>query len=151
MSLLRYANNPSRYKLVATTSTQLIRRFLHLENGPVWTAAKPETQGRQEKVKAFDEMPTRNSNVLQSVYDAFFYMRRKGYFSRPDLLVQENVDKYGPVMRNLLGNEFVVQIVDPKFVEKVFRAEGKYPERMEIKPWKDYRLTRNIPLGLFLK
>ncbi|XP_033099821.1 cholesterol side-chain cleavage enzyme, mitochondrial-like [Anneissia japonica] len=149
MFLLRSVNNFGSNSM-ATASIPLIRRFVHLKNGSDWTLTNPETRDKQEKVKTFEEMPTRNSNLLQTFFD-LIYIKRKGFFSRTDLLVQENVEKYGPIMRNLLGNEFIVEIVDPKLVEKVFRAEGKYPERFEMKPWKDYRLTRNIPLGLFLQ
>ncbi|XP_033107447.1 sterol 26-hydroxylase, mitochondrial-like [Anneissia japonica] len=140
--MLRYTNT-----VVVTASTPLIRRFVHLENGPYLTHTKHETQ---EKVKAFDEIPTRNANILQAVFD-MIYLKRKGLLTRSDLVVQENADKYGPIMRNFIGNQFIVQIVDPILVEKVFRAEGKYPQRMDFKPWKEYRAARKLPLGLFLQ
>ncbi|XP_071941548.1 1,25-dihydroxyvitamin D(3) 24-hydroxylase, mitochondrial-like [Antedon mediterranea] len=153
--MFRFTNILTRCNITRTSNTNsiLIRRSINLENGPYYAPAiaTKTTAEQEETVKPFDAIPTRNSNIWQLIVD-LIKLRRKDWFTRPDLMSQENADKYGPILRNYLGagNSYIVEISDPNLVEKVLRAEGKYPERMTLIPWKDYRVTRNIPLGLFL-
>lgn len=43
-----------------------------------------------------------------------------------------------------------VNIGSPCLLESLYRKEGKYPQRLEIKPWTAYRDLRDEAYGLLL-
>ena len=59
--------------------------------------------------------------------------------------------KYGPIFKeNLLGNRYWVHVIDADDIEKVIRAEGKYPRRLELDVWLEHRKRRNYFPGLVI-
>lgn len=49
-----------------------------------------------------------------------------------------------------LGSFESVHIGAPCLLESIYRKEGNYPQRLEIKPWKAYRDLRNEAYGLLI-
>lgn len=49
-----------------------------------------------------------------------------------------------------LGSFESVHIGSPCLVEALYRKEGNYPQRLEIKPWTAYRDMRDEAYGLLI-
>ena len=58
--------------------------------------------------------------------------------------------KFGKIFRMKLGSFESVHIGAPCLLEALYRKEGNYPQRLEIKPWKAYRDLRNEAYGLLI-
>ncbi|XP_056316594.1 1,25-dihydroxyvitamin D(3) 24-hydroxylase, mitochondrial [Danio aesculapii] len=58
--------------------------------------------------------------------------------------------KFGKIFRMKLGSFESVHIGSPCLLEALYRKEGSYPERLEIKPWKAYRDMRDEAYGLLI-
>ena len=56
--------------------------------------------------------------------------------------------KYGPVFKENFFDRYWVHITDADDIEKVLRAEGKYPRRLELDVWLEHRKRRNYFLGV---
>ena len=55
--------------------------------------------------------------------------------------------RYGPVFKRTILGHTVVSIEDPKDVETVFKADGRYPRRPDdiVKPFRVYFKSRKMP------
>ncbi|XP_071957317.1 cytochrome P450 27C1-like [Antedon mediterranea] len=51
--------------------------------------------------------------------------------------------KYGPIWKENIGTLRIVNLADPELIEAMYRNENKYPKRIDMKPWKEYREYRN--------
>ena len=51
--------------------------------------------------------------------------------------------RYGPIFKENTLGQTQVHVMDPDDVEKVFRAEGKYPRRPLVDVWVEHRKRRN--------
>ncbi|XP_060084495.1 probable cytochrome P450 49a1 isoform X2 [Ylistrum balloti] len=74
-------------------------------------------------------------------------------FSKYDLrLLNEKMvalrDEYGPIVRIRLRNMWSLYLFDPDDIEKVFRADQKYPERAMLPLLTVYEKRQNIPSSL---
>lgn len=49
-----------------------------------------------------------------------------------------------------LGSFKSVHIGAPCLLEALYRKEGSYPQRLEVKPWKAYRDMRDEAYGLLI-
>ncbi|KAG7226710.1 hypothetical protein INR49_014058 [Caranx melampygus] len=58
--------------------------------------------------------------------------------------------KFGKIFRMKLGSFESVHIGAPCLLEALYRKEGNYPQRLEIKPWKAYRDLRDEAYGLLI-
>lgn len=58
--------------------------------------------------------------------------------------------KFGKIFRLKLGSFESVHIGAPCLLESLYRKEGTYPQRLEIKPWKAYRDFRDEAYGLLI-
>ena len=56
--------------------------------------------------------------------------------------------KYGPVFKENFFGRYWVHVTDADDIEKVLRAEGKYPRRLEIDVWLEHRKRRNYFPGV---
>ncbi|MBN3283671.1 CP24A protein, partial [Polyodon spathula] len=56
--------------------------------------------------------------------------------------------QYGDIFKMKIGNFESVQIGHPILLEKLFRNESQFPQRLEIRPWKAYRDYREESYGL---
>lgn len=58
--------------------------------------------------------------------------------------------KFGKIFRMKMGSFESVNIGAPCLLEALYRKEGNYPQRLEIKPWKAYRDLRDEAYGLLI-
>ena len=71
------------------------------------------------------------------------------YFLTVQIIIQMEFTKmYGPIWKERLGTLEFVNVASPDLVEALYRNEGKYPSRLDMKPWKTYRTHRNEAFGL---
>ncbi|TRY87508.1 hypothetical protein DNTS_035325 [Danionella cerebrum] len=76
-------------------------------------------------------------------------IRRGGLRRQHETLIHYH-KKFGKMFRLKLGSFESVQIGSPCLLEALYRKEGNYPERLEIKPWKAYRDMRDEAYGLLI-
>nr|XP_020441368.1 1,25-dihydroxyvitamin D(3) 24-hydroxylase, mitochondrial [Monopterus albus] len=76
-------------------------------------------------------------------------LRRGGLTRQHEALVDYH-KKFGKIFRMKLGSFESVHIGAPCLLEALYRKEGSYPQRLEIKPWKAYRDMRNEAYGLLI-
>ncbi|XP_053725214.1 1,25-dihydroxyvitamin D(3) 24-hydroxylase, mitochondrial [Synchiropus splendidus] len=58
--------------------------------------------------------------------------------------------KFGKIFRMKLGSFESVHIGSPCLLESLYRKEGSYPQRLEIRPWTAYRDLRDEAYGLLI-
>uniref|UniRef100_A0A8C6P7I8 Cytochrome P450, family 24, subfamily A, polypeptide 1 n=1 Tax=Nothobranchius furzeri TaxID=105023 RepID=A0A8C6P7I8_NOTFU len=75
---------------------------------------------------------------------------RKGGLRRQHEALVDYHKKFGKIFRMKLGSFESVNIGAPCLLEALYRKEGRYPQRLEIKPWKAYRDLRNEAYGLLI-
>ncbi|CAB1449318.1 unnamed protein product [Pleuronectes platessa] len=75
---------------------------------------------------------------------------RKGGLTRQHEALIDYHKKFGKMFRMKLGSFESVHIGAPCLLEALYRKEGNYPQRLEIKPWKAYRDLRNEAYGLLI-
>uniref|UniRef100_A0A668ALS3 Cytochrome P450, family 24, subfamily A, polypeptide 1 n=1 Tax=Myripristis murdjan TaxID=586833 RepID=A0A668ALS3_9TELE len=75
---------------------------------------------------------------------------RKGGLTRQHEALVDYHKKFGKIFRMKLGSFESVHIGAPCLLEALYRKEGSYPQRLEIKPWKAYRDLRNEAYGLLI-
>ncbi|XP_078598369.1 putative cytochrome P450 49a1 [Branchiostoma floridae x Branchiostoma japonicum] len=61
---------------------------------------------------------------------------------------RERTKIFGSIYREKIGPLDLVVISDPKEIEKVFRNEGRYPERLPLESIKAYRELKKLPAGV---
>ncbi|XP_036427126.1 1,25-dihydroxyvitamin D(3) 24-hydroxylase, mitochondrial [Colossoma macropomum] len=87
-----------------------------------------------------------NWPLLGSLVDL---LRRGGLKRQHEALIDYH-KKFGKIFRMKLGSFESVHIGAPCLLEALYRKEGSYPQRLEIKPWKAYRDLRDEAYGLLL-
>lgn len=98
-------------------------------------------------VRPFEDIPGPNS--LQYMLE--FHRVSEG-FTKGYRLLDIFFAKYGPIFKEnvLVQGSQTVHVTDPDDFERIFRAEGKYPQRPPIDIWVEYRKRRNyFFLGVF--
>ncbi|MBN3319550.1 CP24A protein, partial [Atractosteus spatula] len=75
---------------------------------------------------------------------------RKGGLKRQHEALIDYHKKFGKIFRMKLGSFESVHIGAPCLLEALYRKEGSYPQRLEIKPWKAYRDLRDEAYGLLI-
>ncbi|XP_042364231.1 1,25-dihydroxyvitamin D(3) 24-hydroxylase, mitochondrial isoform X2 [Plectropomus leopardus] len=74
----------------------------------------------------------------------------KGGLMRQHEALVDYHKKFGKIFRMKLGSFESVHIGAPCLVESLYRTEGTYPQRLEIKPWTAYRDMRDEAYGLLI-
>ncbi|XP_024126737.1 1,25-dihydroxyvitamin D(3) 24-hydroxylase, mitochondrial [Oryzias melastigma] len=74
----------------------------------------------------------------------------KGGLTRQHEALIDYHKKFGKIFRMKLGSFESVHIGAPCLLEALYRKEGSYPQRLEIKPWKAYRDLRDEAYGLLI-
>lgn len=71
-------------------------------------------------------------------------------FTKGFKVTERLFEELGPVYKErlILSPSTSVHVIEPEDIEKVFRAEGKYPRRLVIDVWLEYRKRRNYFPGL---
>ena len=109
------------------------------------TISLETTDGSEHaEVRSFEEIPGPKRTVA-----SMFEMYRKSHgFTKLYKVTEDFFNEYGPIFKeNILGS-LMVHVRDPSDIEKVFRAEGKYPERFIIDAWAEHRKRRNYFPGI---
>ena len=98
-------------------------------------------------VRAFEDIPEPNGWKL--MHDLFTKTER---FAKGYKLFERLFEELGPIYKEsvLLSPKTTVHVIEPEDIEKVFRAEGKYPRRLQLDIWFEYRKRRNYFPGLIL-
>lgn len=55
---------------------------------------------------------------------------------------------YGPMWRWKLGPYDLVSVASPELIAQVIQQEGRYPVRVQLPHWKEYRDMRGQAYGL---
>ncbi|XP_034288923.1 1,25-dihydroxyvitamin D(3) 24-hydroxylase, mitochondrial isoform X1 [Pantherophis guttatus] len=74
----------------------------------------------------------------------------KGGLKKQHQTLAEYHQRFGKIFRMKLGSFDSVHIGAPSLLESLYRKEGAYPQRLEIKPWKAYRDYRKEGYGLLI-
>ncbi|XP_032073203.1 1,25-dihydroxyvitamin D(3) 24-hydroxylase, mitochondrial [Thamnophis elegans] len=74
----------------------------------------------------------------------------KGGLKKQHQTLAEYHQRFGKIFRMKLGSFDSVHISAPCLLESLYRKEGAYPQRLEIKPWKAYRDYRKEGYGLLI-
>ena len=98
-------------------------------------------------MRAFEDIPEPNS--FKFMYDLCTKTER---FTKGFKVTERLFEELGPVYKErwTLTPLTSVHVIEPEDIEKVFRAEGKYPRRPIIDVWLEYRKRRNYFPGLVL-
>ena len=64
--------------------------------------------------------------------------------------LQKSFKEYGPIFKRTILGRTIVSVQDPRDIEIVFKADGKYPVRPGdvAKAGESYRKSRNLPPAL---
>ncbi|XP_053492918.1 1,25-dihydroxyvitamin D(3) 24-hydroxylase, mitochondrial [Ictalurus furcatus] len=79
-----------------------------------------------------------------------FDILRRGGLAKQHQTVMDYHKKFGKIFRMKMGSFESVNIGAPCLLEALYRKEGNYPQRLEIKPWKAYRDLRDEAYGLLI-
>ena len=100
-----------------------------------------------EGVRSFEEMP--GPQGLPFFGNLINYIRKTKF--KPQMaMLQTSFEKYGPIFKSTVMGKTLVFVQDPRDVEIVFKADGKYPVRPgEFAKIGDYyRKSRNLPINV---
>ena len=68
------------------------------------------------------------------------------------MYAMKNHQQLGPIYRVKMGDGTpFVSLVDPVDIEQVYRHSGKYPQRIQIEAWQDYRVKRGEEFGVLIR
>ena len=98
-----------------------------------------------EGVRSFNEMP--GPQGLPFFGDVINYLRTTELKQRIAAL-QTSFQEYGPIFKRKVMGRILVFVQDPKDVEIVFKADGKYPMRPDDggqRVDETYKKSRNLP------
>uniref|UniRef100_A0A672NG35 1,25-dihydroxyvitamin D(3) 24-hydroxylase, mitochondrial-like n=1 Tax=Sinocyclocheilus grahami TaxID=75366 RepID=A0A672NG35_SINGR len=84
------------------------------------------------------------------LFGSLFELLRKGGLKRQHEALINYHKKFGKIFQMKLGSFESVHIGAPCLLEALYRKEGNYPQRLEIKPWKAYRDMRDEAYGLLI-
>ncbi|XP_067116323.1 sterol 26-hydroxylase, mitochondrial [Osmerus mordax] len=94
------------------------------------------------KYKTIDDLP--GPSLATTVYRLFV----KGYADKSHAMQIENKRLYGPIWRSQFGPFDIVNVASPELIAQVIQQEGRYPVRIELPHWKEYRDLRGQAYGL---
>ncbi|KAM3850721.1 sterol 26-hydroxylase, mitochondrial [Diretmus argenteus] len=106
----------------------------------VQTAAGAAAAGT--KHKSIDELPG------PSLATTLYWLFVKGYADKSHAMQIEHKHLYGPIWRSRFGPLDIVNVACPELISQVIRQEGRYPVRVELPHWKEYRDLRGQAYGL---
>ncbi|XP_066297904.1 cholesterol side-chain cleavage enzyme, mitochondrial-like [Branchiostoma lanceolatum] len=113
-------------------------------------AASPE---QRETAKPFSALPQPLGAVPPSLRVlAAWWMGALSKEARLNTHIQFGTvfKEYGPIWRNKIGSFDMVHLCDPDAARELFKSEGKYPERIDVKPWRLYREGAGKAMGIIL-
>ncbi|XP_071105191.1 1,25-dihydroxyvitamin D(3) 24-hydroxylase, mitochondrial-like [Haliotis cracherodii] len=110
-----------------------------------YKATAASIQPKDGGVKPFSALP--GPRGLPIIGTLFHSMRNA---SRLHESIQERHETYGPIFREKLGILDAVFLTDVDAVESLLRQDGKYPSRMQVDIWHEYRNNSGLRKGLLL-
>ncbi|CAL8403124.1 unnamed protein product [Arctogadus glacialis] len=110
-------------------------------------AAVPTCPHAASRAQSIDAIPGPTNWPL---FGSLIELIRKGGLTRQHEALVDYHKKYGKIFRMKLGSFESVHIGSPCLLEALYRKEGSYPQRLEIKPWKAYRDLRDEAYGLLI-
>ncbi|CAG5129616.1 unnamed protein product [Candidula unifasciata] len=125
------------------SSTVFSRRVAHTNS----TAS--QTHGAAQEVKPYEDIPGPKGIYNWPVIGPMFHFKpfTKWEATTSHLLFNDLFDKYGPIFKLYLGQDFVM-VFDPKDIETVFRNEGRYPVRTKLSVNEVFNRRNNVKPGI---
>ncbi|KAM4559963.1 sterol 26-hydroxylase, mitochondrial [Odontesthes bonariensis] len=117
----------------------------HGASAAVWAARNLNVQAateQAEKLKSIDDLPG------PSWPTTLYWLFVKGYADKGHLLQRLQKSLYGPIWRSRFGPYDIVNVASPELIAQVIQQEGRYPVRVELPHWKEYRELRGQAYGL---
>ncbi|XP_068450959.1 1,25-dihydroxyvitamin D(3) 24-hydroxylase, mitochondrial [Clinocottus analis] len=100
------------------------------------------------RARSLDAMP---GPTNWPIVGSLVQLIRKGGLARQHEAVVDYHKQFGKIFRMKLGTFESVHIGAPCLLEALYRKEGNYPQRLEIKPWTAYRDMRDEAYGLLIQ
>ncbi|XP_072233632.1 sterol 26-hydroxylase, mitochondrial [Leuresthes tenuis] len=100
------------------------------------------TTEQAEKLKSIDDLPGPSWSTT------LFWLFVKGYADKGHLLQRLQKSLYGPIWRSRFGPYDIVNVASPELIAQVIQQEGRYPVRVELPHWREYRDLRGQAYGL---
>lgn len=63
----------------------------------------------------------------------------------------DGFNRYGKIYKTEFANAKWLNLCDVDAVEKLHRMEGKFPRRIPVLPWKEWRENNNLTKGVLLR
>ncbi len=109
------------------------------------TATATKTEDDVINAKPFSDMP--GPKGLPLVGTLFHTLRNA---TRMHKMVRDRHREFGPIYREKLGPMDIVFLTDVDGVEQFLRQDGKYPNRLQVEHWIQYRDKKGINKGLVM-
>ncbi|KAG9334317.1 hypothetical protein JZ751_008299, partial [Albula glossodonta] len=106
-----------------------------------------EAVDRGRQVRGFEEIPLNGRNG----YINLLRFWKEDRFRSLHKHMERSFKTLGPIYRERLGSQEMVNIMLPADISELFLAEGLHPRRMTLQPWAVHRDTRQHCRGIFLK
>ncbi|XP_039998158.1 sterol 26-hydroxylase, mitochondrial [Xiphias gladius] len=109
--------------------------------------------------RSLNVQTTTEAGGLKSISDlpgpststTLYWLFVKGYAENGHLLQGLQKSLYGPIWRSRFGPFDLVNVATPELIAQVIRQEGRYPVRIELPHWKEYRELRGQAYGLHVE
>lgn len=100
--------------------------------------------GLNEGLRSFAEIP--GPRGLPFLGTVLHYIKTSSTSKERLMIHREYFEQYGPIYKETIMGKTVVYVHDPKDVETVFKAEGKYPKRVipQFKAIEKYYKSRKM-------
>ncbi|XP_052718535.1 probable cytochrome P450 CYP44 isoform X1 [Crassostrea angulata] len=146
--VFQFTTTPKRHAYEATTPSI---ETTHLSSKVVTNLSKKNDKVISEiEIRHFDEIPG-PSGIYQLPYLGLLLQMKPFTKYAKDNMQQRVLNwtqKYGPICKQRLGNDWYVFLTDPNDVEKVFRNDRKFPFRGVLPLTKVYTKRTNASPGL---
>uniref|UniRef100_A0A673J5D4 1,25-dihydroxyvitamin D(3) 24-hydroxylase, mitochondrial-like n=1 Tax=Sinocyclocheilus rhinocerous TaxID=307959 RepID=A0A673J5D4_9TELE len=123
----------------------------HIQKGPqILELLKKKSVGLQhcKPTSSVCVLDSKDASCRLFIYNFLLYMVFSLLFCfQPQINYHK---KFGKIFQMKLGSFESVHIGAPCLLEALYRKEGNYPQRLEIKPWKAYRDLRDEAYGLLI-
>ncbi|XP_015909978.1 cytochrome P450 10 [Parasteatoda tepidariorum] len=107
---------------------------------------RQETADVRTGIKPFEAIPTpKGLPLIGTIFDII----RTGGAAKIHEYCDMRHKELGPIFREKLGPVECVIISGKDLIQKVYLAEGRFPEHLVPEPWQIYNVLRGITRGLF--
>ncbi|XP_013767732.1 cytochrome P450 27C1 [Pundamilia nyererei] len=104
-----------------------------------------QTATEAVRLKSIDDLPGPSRST------SMYWLLVKGYAEKMHLLQGLQKRQYGPIWRSKFGPFDIVNVATPDLIGQVIQQEGRYPVRVEMPHWKEYRELRGQAYGLHVE